>query len=156
VKKNLLMVLNVLMYLILVACGYDSSQEQISPEYNIFEVIDNGYADGNDVPYTDEHPIIGTWLLISYTEYDAHGEFIGDLIDLMIQLGYEERIRMPIIIDNNGTLNWQGVDHSWNIGNGLFRFGSDMGGNYSVEDGNLIIERIEFGYLSRKILQRIE
>jgi len=143
-KKNFLMVLSTILFFILLACGNDINLDTKSPE-----------NDTCDYTQTNDHNLIGTWSLVSYTEYDQNGEFIGDLIELMVQLGYESQIRMPIVINSNGTLTWHGIPHNWNHSNGVLRFGYDTGGNYFFENGKLIIERIEFGYRSRKVLERI-
>jgi len=168
-KTKKLLIFSILSFF-LVACGHDIVSEQpateynpsdldeYKEEYNVSNLDDDSYYyqnEMNDYLY-DVHPIIGTWQLISFNEYNPDGEFVADLIELVTSQGQDDNLLLPVVIRADGTVNWFGREYEWGMRDGMFGVSMDLGGYYSFENGMLVIERHYWINTSRQIFERVE
>jgi hypothetical protein len=80
------------------------------PEYEDINSNDNLNNDdirgNNEIEYID-HPIVGSWQMISYHEHDSGGNQRLDVLEWMIENGWatQDEIDLPITFYSNGITN---------------------------------------------------
>jgi len=136
--RRVLLILVISLIASLAACGYERINSQPNLDYHndIIALPDDRY---NDDYESTVHPIIGEWMAISHTGYSAEGRQT-DILALSIERGSLYFVEMPLIIRSDGTINVHGLDETtWNIRNGRFIYGGDMGFRYSFDEGRLVL-----------------